>query len=240
MSFTLSLEGRSILIVRVLVVEDNVELLQKFSEAIQSDPQLQLIGAVGTGKDGLDRLLTGSPDVVLVDLGLPDISGIEIIKCAFELQKNIDVLVVTMFSDDMHIISSLEAGATGYLLKDALTEKICHRIHEVRNGGSPISPSIARRVLSKFRPLLDAAVTLPQISLQTMETHLPPSSEVDLTEREVELLRLIAKGLSFNEVGETLQISPHTVVTHVKRIYRKLSVHSRGEAVFEATQLGLV
>jgi DNA-binding NarL/FixJ family response regulator len=226
--------------IRVLVVEDNVELARKFSDAIAADSGLSLVATAYTGRGGLALLQEQRPDVVLVDLGLPDISGIEIIQSAFDLDDSIDVLVVTMFSDDYHIMSSLEAGATGYLLKDTLPEQICQSIHEIRGGGAPISPSIARRVLKKFH--MGTAIKPSPSSEQSVQPQSCQAvvSSSELTLREVEILRLVAKGLSFSEVGTALSISSHTVVTHIKKIYRKLSVHSRGEAVFEAAQLGLV
>jgi DNA-binding NarL/FixJ family response regulator len=217
----------------VLIVEDEPELLLKFATAVQSDPLLALSGAVPTGKAGIALLDALRPDVLMVDLGLPDISGIEVIAHAAKHHPATDVLVVTMFGDDQHVLASIEAGATGYLLKDALADRICVSIHELRAGGSPITPSIARKVLARFRLPIPAPAPA-----QRPQTDAVVSSP--LTEREIDILRLVAKGLSFNEVGDSLAISPHTVVTHVKKIYRKLAVHSRGEAVFEAGQLGLL
>jgi DNA-binding NarL/FixJ family response regulator len=217
----------------VLIVEDEPELLLKFATAVQSDPLLALSGAVPTGRAGIALLDALQPDVLMVDLGLPDISGIEVIAHAAKHHPATDVLVVTMFGDDQHVLASIEAGATGYLLKDALADRICVSIHELRAGGSPITPSIARKVLARFRLPIPAPAPA-----QRPQTDAVVSSP--LTEREIDILRLVAKGLSFNEVGDSLAISPHTVVTHVKKIYRKLAVHSRGEAVFEAGQLGLL
>ncbi len=216
----------------VLIVEDEPEFLQHFSAAVQADAELSLIGAVATGRAGLALLDAQPPDVLLVDLGLPDVGGLELIRHAARHHPACDVLVVTMFADDAHVIGSIEAGATGYLLKDAKGPRIAAAIHELRAGGSPISPSIARRVLKRFRVGSDAT---PPVPAQT-----PPAEPSPLSERETEILRLVAKGLSFDTVGETLSISPHTVVTHVKNIYRKLAVHSRGEAVYEASQMGLL
>jgi DNA-binding NarL/FixJ family response regulator len=211
----------------VLIVEDEPEFLRRFSEAVLSDPQLSLLGAVSTGRAGLALLDAQPPQVLLVDLGLPDMSGIELIRHAARHHPACDCVVVTMFADDGHVLGSIEAGATGYLLKDASAARIAAAIHEVRDGGSPISPSIARRVLSRFRsPPVTPAVAVSEPS--------------PLSERETELLRLIAKGFSFDAVADVLAISPHTVVTHVKNIYRKLAVHSRGEAVHEARQMGLL
>lgn len=219
--------------ISVLIVEDEPEFLQRFSAAVQDDAALRLIGAVATGRAGLALLDAEPPDVLLVDLGLPDISGIELIRHAARHQPGCDVLVVTMFADDAHVMGSIEAGATGYLLKDARAPRIAAAIHEVRAGGSPISPSIARRVLTRFRVAADG----PAVPVAPPAEPAEPSP---LSERETEILRLVAKGLSFDTVGETLAISPHTVVTHVKNIYRKLAVHSRGEAVYEASQMGLL
>ena len=225
---------------QVLIVEDEPELLLKFATAVQSDPLLALSGAVPTGKAGMALLDALKPDVLLVDLGLPDISGIEVIRHSALHHPNTDVLVVTMFGDDQHVLASIEAGATGYLLKDALADRICVSIHELRAGGSPITPSIARKVLARFRLPVPAPPPLVSKNPITKSGATESNSSAPLTEREVDILRLVAKGLSFNEVGDSLAISPHTVVTHVKKIYRKLAVHSRGEAVFEAGQMGLL
>lgn len=214
--------------ISVLIVEDQPEFLRRFSSAVLSDPGLALLGAVSTGAAGLVLLDTSSPDVMMIDLGLPDIDGIDLIRHAAKQHPDTDCLVVTMFDDDAHVFASIEAGATGYLLKDAVAEKLCAGIHELHAGGSPITPSIARRVLARFRT--DAGVSVADVE------HVPSP----LSQREVDVLRLVAKGLSFAEVGELLVLSPHTVVTHVKKIYRKLAVHSRGEAVFEANQMGLL
>jgi DNA-binding NarL/FixJ family response regulator len=216
------------MIATVLIVEDDPEFLRRFSEAVLDDPALRLLGAVPTGAAALALLGVQAPDVLLVDLGLPDMDGVDLIRHAARQCPQCDVLVITMFGDDGHVLPSLEAGATGYLLKDAANARVAASIHEIRAGGSPISPSIARRILKRFRvaPAPPAA---------------PPEAEVSpLTEREIEILRLVAKGLSFESVGELLGISSHTVVAHVKKIYRKLAVHSRGEAVYEAGQMGLL
>ncbi len=217
-------------LVSVLIVEDEPELLHRFSEAVLTDGRLALLAAVANGAAAIAVLSATEPDVVLLDLGLPDIHGIEVIRHIARQSPRCDVLVVTMFGDDQHVFEALEAGATGYLLKDVGVERIAASIHDLRAGGAPISPSIARRVLARMRGTPAGAG--PPASQ-------PPRESV-LTPREIELLKLTAKGLSFDNVGELMGISPHTVVAHVKKIYRKLAVHSRGEAVFEATQLGLL
>lgn len=217
---------------RVLIVEDEPELLHHFTQAVLADTALLLVAAVSSGAAAMAVLSATSPDVLLLDLGLPDVNGIEIIRHVARQCPHCDVLVVTMFGDDQHVFEALESGATGYLLKDLGFERIAASIHEVRAGGSPISPSIARRVLARMR-----AAQAPAAEGVPART---PLGDAALTPREIELLKLTAKGLSFDSVGEILGISPHTVVAHVKNIYRKLAVHSRGEAVYEASQLGLL
>jgi DNA-binding NarL/FixJ family response regulator len=220
--------------VSVLVVEDEPGFLQRFCDAIAAEPVLRLCGA-GTTVVGACALLdTLSPDVVLVDLGLPDGNGVDVIRHAMAAGSKCDVLVVTMFGDDGNVIESIRAGATGYLLKDAMPKDIAGSILQVHAGGSPISPAIARRVLQSFRVDRNGSseATVPPIETSARAPV--------LSERETQILRLVAKGLNFKEVGAILAISPNTVITHVKRIYQKLAVHSRGEAVYEANQMGLL
>ncbi len=262
---------------RVLIVEDEPEFLRRFSESVMADPRLRLVGAVSTGRAALALLDVEPPDVILVDLGLPDIHGTEVIRQATRRHPGCDCIVVTLFADDANVMASLEAGATGYLLKDASNERIVAAIQEVLEGGAPISPSIARRVLARFRQGAAAAAgtgpapvgapgaaavpsaggvggtgasgvsTKSAASAASAPPHAaaapgaaPQAAASPLSERETQILQLVAKGFSFDTVGEVLSISPHTVVTHVKKIYRKLAVHSRGEAVYEASQMGLL
>jgi len=210
----------------ILVVEDEPEFLRQYCEAITREPEFRLAGAVGTLAAALAVIEQSVPDVLVVDLGLPDGSGAELIRRAAKKRPDCDALVVTVFGDDQHVIDAIEAGATGYILKDSPPGELTRCIRELRAGGAPISPSIARRLLTRMH----APAEKPS----------GPPVPSPLSEREAEILQLIAKGLSFADVGGVLGISAHTVVAHVKKIYRKLSVHSRGEAVFEATQLGLL
>jgi len=210
----------------ILIVEDEPEFLRMYCDAIAGEPSFDLVGAVATLGDALALAEKAVPDVLVVDLGLPDGSGTELIRRACQLRPDCDVLVVTVFGDDRHVLDAIAAGATGYILKDSPAAELLRCIRELRAGGSPISPSIARRLLARMRgPEPD--------QVQTRQDN-------PLTEREADILRLVAKGLSFADVGSVLGISAHTVVAHVKNIYRKLSVHSRGEAVFEAGQMGLL
>jgi DNA-binding NarL/FixJ family response regulator len=213
----------------ILIVEDEPEFLRRYCEALGREHGFRLAGAVtslGAAKAMLEHEV---PDVLVVDLGLPDGNGTDLIRAAVSKRPDCDALVVTVFGDDRHVIEAIDAGATGYVLKDSPAGELVRCIRELRAGGSPISPTIARRLLERVR----VADAKPAAGA-------PPAQAGLLSEREVEILRLVAKGLSFADVGAALAISPHTVVAHVKSIYRKLSVHSRGEAVFEASQLGLL
>lgn len=211
--------------ISVLIVEDEPEFLRVYCEAITREPDFRLAGAVSTLSAAMALVEQAVPDILVVDLGLPDGNGTDLIRRAVKRRADCDALVLTVFGDDQHVIDAIEAGATGYLLKDSPVGELARCIRELRAGGAPISPSIARRLLARMRAPADKPAA-PQAS--------------PLSEREAEILGLVAKGLSFAEVAAALDISAHTVVAHVKKIYRKLSVHSRGEAVFEATQLGLL
>lgn len=164
-------------------------------------------------------------DVYLVDLGLPDRDGRDFIRWLVQRQPEALPMVVTVFGDDEHVLTSLEAGAMGYLLKDSPGSEIALRIVELHEGGSPISPSVARSVIRRF---VKAAPGLPAVD------------ENPLSLRELEVLRLIEKGMTYDEVAQVLELSWHTVTAYLRRVYRKLQVHSRGEAVFEARQRGIL
>jgi DNA-binding NarL/FixJ family response regulator len=214
-------------VTKVMVVEDDPVFLNQFCQIITSDPELELFAAVGNGAAAREALAKSAPDLLLVDLGLPDISGIEIIRETHTRYPETDIMVVTVFGDEEHVIASIAAGATGYLLKDSLPQEFVKLIKELRAGGSPITPIIARQLLKRF--------TQPAA---------PPGEKLSdtagLSTRESEVLSFIAKGFTFGEIGKLLEISTHTVTSHVKKIYQKLAVHSRGEAVYEASKMGLL
>ena len=215
---------------RVLIVEDDVAFRDRFDAILAKDSAFEVIASVGTGADGLAMLDLRKPDILLVDLGLPDLSGIEVIRHASRTLPNCECMVVTVFGDEEHVLASIEAGASGYLLKDASEESFLSSIRELIAGGSPISPIIARRLLKRFQPDPTPAKTSPAVA----------ESDVSLSNREREILLLASKGYNYPEMGKLMGISPHTVTSHVKKIYRKLAVHSRGEAVFEAHRMGLI
>jgi len=210
-----------------MIVEDDPSFFNRFCRIVTSDPEFGLFAAVRDGASARDTLERGAPDVLLVDLGLPDMSGIEIIRETARRYPDTDIMVVTVFGDEKHVLASIEAGATGYLLKDSLPEEFTDLIKELRAGGSPISPIIARQLLNKLRP--------PGVA-----PNAGAYAGSMLSARESEILSIVAKGFSFAEIARLLGISPHTVTTYVKKIYQKLAVHSRGEAVYEASRMGLI
>ncbi len=213
--------------IKVMIVEGDPSFLNRFVKIVASDPEFELFAAVRDGGAARDSLARGAPDVMLVDLGLPDVSGIEIIRETARRYPETDIMVVTVFGDEEHVLASFEAGATGYRLKDSLPEEFIEVMRELRAGGSPISPIVARQLLKKLRPANGL-------------TPAPAGDFCELSARESETLSLIAKGFRFTEIAKLLDISQHTVTTYVKKIYRKLAVHSRGEAVYEATKMGLL
>lgn len=217
---------------RVLIVEDDPAFRARYAAMLAHDASFDVVASVGTGGEGLAMLDLKKPDVLLVDLGLPDVSGIEVIRHASQTLPKCECMVVTVFGDEEHVLASIEAGAAGYLLKDASEESFLSGIRELMNGGSPISPIIARRLLKRFQAEPSANVTVTATDEE--------SSNVALSDREREILLLASKGFNYPEMGKLMSISPHTVTSHVKKIYRKLAVHSRGEAVFEANRMGLI
>jgi DNA-binding NarL/FixJ family response regulator len=163
----------------------------------------------------------------MADIGLPDGSGIDIIREAQQKHPKMEVMVLTVFEDEQSVVEALEAGATGYLLKEHAFERLGESVMALMQGESTISPKVARFLLKRFTP---ATEDKPKAEL----------SSRSLTGRECEVLELIAKGYSYNEVGDSLKLSTNTIRAHIRNIYRKLAVKSRSEAVFEAAQLGLI
>lgn len=216
---------------RVLIVEDDSAFRLRYAQMLSDDADFEVIASVGTGGEGIAMLDLRKPDVLLVDLGLPDVSGIDVIRHANQTLPKCECMVVTVFGDEEHVLASIEAGATGYLLKDASPENFLAGIRELISGGSPISPIIARRLLKRFQAETGAVAA---------ENAGSKADDIALSQREKEILHLASKGFNYPEMGKLMGISPHTVTSHVKKIYRKLAVHSRGEAVFEANRMGLI
>lgn len=226
----------------VLVVEDDEGTRAFFERSVRASPRLRWLAGVGTVREALAWLAATpeSPDVLLSDLGLPDGSGLEVIRAAVARFPRCEPLVISVFGDEDSVLASIEAGAVGYLHKDAPPEDIAQTILEMKAGASPISPMIARRVLAKYRRLQSEASEAADAARAAPPAPVAPASPSLLSGREHEVLTLIARGFSYAEIARLKSLSVHTVQTHIKSLYGKLAVHSKNEAVFEATRLGLL
>lgn len=206
---------------QALIVEDRpatARALERLLTDHFSGVEVQVAGSVA---DALERLGTWTPDLALIDLGLPDGSGVEIIDHLATSQPGCLRVVTTIFSDDVHLFPALRAGANGYLLKDQSAEQLGRSLMGILNGEPPLSPAIARRLLQVFAPE-------------------PTQPEEALSPRERETLTLIAKGCRLHEVADQLGVTRNTAAGYLKSVYRKLKVSSRAEATLEAVRRGLV
>jgi DNA-binding NarL/FixJ family response regulator len=218
--------------IQVFVIEDDAHFCATLCDAIDSASDLRVAGRAMSMADGL-ALLDGPPgDVLLVDLGLPDGSGIEVIDEAARRWPQCGIMVSTHFGDEAHVMQSIQAGATGYLLKNSAPFKIADEIRSLVNGGSPITPIIARKILTQFR----------HVPLVATEAPVDPNQDAPspLSVREAEVLTLITKGFTSQEIAQLMSVSPFTVRSFIRRIYIKLKVNSKAEAIFEARSQGLL
>jgi DNA-binding NarL/FixJ family response regulator len=207
---------------RVLLVEDDAWLRSRLAAVLRLRPRLRVVGEVAAAEEALDLFRQGlEVDVALVDLRLPGMSGQELISVAKAAWPRVELVVLTGFADDDSIYEAFRAGATGYLLKDAGPEEIVSAIDAVCDGGAPMSPRIARRVLGGFRAHREGP-------------------EPDLTHRERQVLEMLTRGASYPLIGQGLGISTNTVQTHIRSIYRKLQVSTKAEATLVAIRRGYV
>lgn len=231
----------------VAFVEDEPVTRERLSALLRASPSLELVFSAASKAEILTWLAdAASPklDVLLVDLGLPDGSGIDVIAQASRTHPQTDCMVITMFGDEANMIRAFEAGARGYLLKGDNQETLSEQVLQLRQGGSPMSPIIARQLLSRMSANA-AAEKLANIEKATGETAMTsePAKAHNtglLTTREHEILQYISRGYTYVELARYLNISQSTVLTHVRNIYSKLQVHSKTEAVYEARQMGLL
>jgi DNA-binding NarL/FixJ family response regulator len=215
----------------VLVVEDEPATAAHLAASVRSHDGLHMAAQAGSLAEGFDALGRLQPDVVLVDLGLPDGSGLPLIQAAARRDPPPDVMVVSVFGDEHNVLAAIEAGAGGYLLKDGTYEDVAGSILQLAAGEAPISPAIAAHLVRRLRPRASSSAAGPAGPVEPAGL---------LTQREMGVLELVAKGLSYDEIASALELRYNTVASYAKVIYRKLAVRSRGEAVFEARQMGLL
>ncbi len=221
--------------IHVALVEDDPVFQELVAGAVGSAPDMVLDGVADSCARAM-RLLEGPPaDVLLVDLGLPDGPGTRVIHAALQRWPQCEVIVCTALGDEAHVMASIEAGAVGYLLKDSSMESMVEEIRSLKAGGSPISPLIARQILMRFRGGARPAPVAP-----TPAPAGASAGSIVLSGRERETLEMVTKGFSSDEIAAYMQVSHHTVLTYIRRIYSKLKVSSRVEMIYEARQLGLL
>lgn len=207
------------------IVEDDAHLRRYLCDVVAADPRLEIAFAEGDVAGATQRIETRPIDLWLIDLQLPDGNGADLVR-RLKAGSDVKCLILTVLGDRTSVIAALDSGADGYLLKDTDPRALVSSILSALDGYAPISPQAAHFLLDLYQ--------------QAARTVRPASGETALTGREQEVLRLFSRGLSYREAAEVLQISAHTIRDHVKAIYRKLSVHSRTEAIFEARQLGII
>lgn len=207
-------DKQSFPVIRVLIVEDDKKIRESYVQLINDSDGMVCVADYESCEEMFDNLDNLLVDVLLMDIGLPGMSGIEGIKKVKDLYPSIEILMLTVYDDDEKIFKSIYAGASGYILKNVDPDELLNAIQEIKTG-APMSAAIARRVLNFVRE----------------NDNTPHIKEFKLTPREVEILQLLIDGLSFKKIGDKLFISSFTVHSHIKRIYEKLHVHSKAEAV---------
>jgi DNA-binding NarL/FixJ family response regulator len=214
--------------IRVCIIDDDEKIRLALSADFERRPELKLVGCASTVAEGLELLKRTQPDIALIDLSLGQDSGLTLIEYIHQHMPDCESLVFTVFGDEAHVITSIEAGATGYITKDTSVCEIIKRLELMRQGGSPISPVIARQLLSRFRQ-----VSPPIAPAEPQDARL-------LSDREKEVLEMISRGFMQSEIAEIMGVSANTISTYVKRTYKKLAVNSRIGAINKARELGLI
>jgi len=212
--------------IRILIADDQALVRTGFRVIVGAEPDLEVVGEASDGREAVEAVRTLRPDVVLMDIRMPGGDGIDATRRLTHEHPTSRVLILTTFDVDEYVYEALRAGASGFLLKDAGADELLHAIRVIAAGDALLSPSITRRLIADFakRPARSER----------------PAALADLTARELEVLRLLARGLSNSEIATELVVGDATVKTHVARIFAKLDVHDRAQAVVLAYESGLV
>jgi DNA-binding NarL/FixJ family response regulator len=206
---------------RLIIVEDDPLLLENLTLLLSGEEGLSVAGSYRSAEDALRGLRNAKPEVMLTDLGLPGMSGVDLIKKVKEEMPSLEIMAHTVFEDREMVFSAIKAGASGYILKGSSPREVIESIHALYKGGAPMSPKIARKIIHEFQ---DDVV----------------SEQYLLTQREKEIVKRVEEGLTYKEIGERLSISTHTVHTHIKNIYEKLQAKDRNDAIVKARKRGII
>jgi len=210
-------------LIDITIIEDSRALRRSLIETLTTDPRVRILGDFESCEEAFEDYKTFSSDIVLMDISLPGMNGIEGVKHLVAKNPNILTIMLTVHEEDEFIFNAVKYGAVGYLLKSITPEELIKSIYDALKGGSPMTPKIARKVLQTFQQPLTKAV-----------------SEVKLTDRETEILNLLSNGKSYKTISSDLTITTHTISYHLRNIYDKLHVRSRSEAVYEAQKKKLI
>ncbi|MFM2112385.1 MAG: hypothetical protein RLZZ271_1045 [Pseudomonadota bacterium] len=221
--------------ISIYLIEDDHSIYRFLQESLKLRPDWELIGHSPSVADARMYAPLARADVYLVDLGLPDGQGEDVLRLLARTAPDSELLVFTVFGEETRLVQALEAGATGYVLKGCTSEELVSAIEQIRDGGAPISSLLARMLLKRFRPEpAPLAGSRPGVPKPAKTENNP------LSDREMDVLKLVAQGYLNKEIADKLCISPHTVGTHVKSLYLKLSAHTKVQVVRAAQERGLV
>lgn len=209
--------------ITVAIVEDNPDYRTGISYILKTSPTCMIVGEFANAEDFLDEVDEILPDVVLMDIGLPGISGIEATSTIKQKYPRIQVIILSVFEDDDNVFRAICAGAIGYVAKPVMPQQLLEAVENAFNGGTPMSPHIARKVIEMFKQHAP-----------------PPKADYHLTERELDVLERLVQGDDYKQIADKLFLSIFTVRAHLRNIYDKLHVHSKSQAVSKALNEGLV
>jgi DNA-binding NarL/FixJ family response regulator len=209
--------------IRVAIVEDQARLRDGLSALIAATPEFAVVGSFGSMEEAIDGLGRASAQVLLADIGLPGMSGIDGVRRLKTTHPELQILMLTVYNDNDHIFEAICAGACGYLLKDTPPSQLLESIRELHAGGAPMSPDVARKAITMFQKIAP-----------------PRDVEHNLSARELEVVHLLAEGRSYKMIADAMSVSIDTVRFHIRNIYEKLHVHSKSEAVIAALRRGIV
>lgn len=217
--------------IRVAVFDDNDDRRMSLKYLIGMLPDMDFVGGFPDARDAIKNVSQTRPDVILMDIEMPDVTGIQAVSTIKKAFPEVSILMQTIFDDEAMIFDALKAGASGYLLKKGTPEKVIEGVREAHEGGAPMSPAIAAKVLAFFR-------SMPETLKEKEQS--PEQPDYGLTERQKEILTELVNGSSYKMIAATMNISYNTVNTHIRHVYEKLHVHSLGEAVAKALKERIV